>query len=147
MDDNSSSTMSYDEETIESELSGGVCKKGRRGEPKVKSGLFIIKRRNEGKLKRIYLFNTADFRNSQMINAVTGMPYREEGVKTKFVLGTEHENSIFKVKFLTRENKMPGLILCYDSPEQYERHTFCTINEKIKTEWNDKNLRYRQNMQ
>ena len=146
MDDNSSSAISFDELSIESELSGGVCRKGKRAEPRVKSGVYAIKRKHEGRMKRVHLYNTADCRNSRMVNAVTGIPYNEEGASWKFTVGSIHEDSIFKVKFVTRENKMPGLLLCYDSPEQYERHTFCTINENIKKKWEDKNLEYRLDM-
>lgn len=145
MDDNSSSAISYDEFSLESEASlGGLCNKGKRGETKVKSGLFTVLRKIEGKMKRVHLFNTADHRNSQMLNAVTGIPYNDEDNRfDKFRLGSEHEDSIFKVKFLTRENRMPGLVLCYDSPEQYERHLSCTVKENIKADWEDKNLKYR----
>lgn len=145
MDDNSSSAFSYDEFSVESETSrGGLCVKGKRGETKIKSGLFTIKRRFDGKMKKIYLFNTADCRNSQMLNAVTGMPYNDPDVK--YLLGSVHEDSIFKVKFLTRENKMPGIVLCFDSPEQYERHLNCTLQQKTKEEWEYKNLNYRVSM-
>jgi hypothetical protein len=142
MDDNSSSAFSFDDEpSLQSEMTGGVCRKGKRGEPKVKSGVFIIKRKQEGKTKKVHLFNTADYRNSRMVNAVTGIPYSDEGIK--FMMGSEHEDSIFKVRFVTRENNIPGLVLCYDNPEQYESHTFCTLNDKIKKAWEDKNLEYR----
>jgi hypothetical protein len=146
MDENSSTTYTMDDHSIETEMTGGVCKKGKRGEPKIKSGMYTIMRRDktDGRLKRIHLFNTADYRNTHMVNAVTGIPYNEEGeTRRKFKMGSEHEDSVFKVKFVTRENKIPGLVLCYDSPEQYERHTFCTISQDTKNAWEDKNLYYR----
>ena len=143
MDDSiSSSFYSSEDFSIESEeLTGGVCRKGKRGEPKIKSSIYTIKRRKEGIMEKIYLFNTAECRNSILINAVTGMPYHEEGVK--FTVGSVHEDSIFKVKFVTRERNIPGLLLCYDSPEQYERHTCSTLHENIKRSWEEKNLHYR----
>ena len=145
MDDNSSTAFSSDDEpSIQSEMTGGVCRKGKRGEPKVKSGIFTIKRKQDGKTKKIHLFNTADYRNSYMVNAVTGIPYSDEGTNSKkFMMGSEHEDSIFKVRFVTRESNIPGLVLCYDNPEQYEAHTFCKLNEHIKKDWEDKNLEYR----
>ena len=146
MDDNSSTSYTMESSSVETELTGGVCKKGKRGEPKIKSGVYTIRRRDktDGRMKNIQLFNTADYQNTTMVNAVTGIPYNDEGENwRKFKMGSEHEDSIFKVKFLTRENNIPGLVLCYDSPEQYERHTFCTISQKIKDDWENKNLYYR----
>jgi hypothetical protein len=148
MDENSSTTYTFDDsQSIETELTGGVCKKGKRGEPKIKSGMYTIRRRDktDGKMKRVHLFNTSDYRNTYMVNAVTGIPYNGEGETwKKFKMGSQHEDSIFKVKFLTREHNIPGLVLCYDSPEQYERHTLCTISQEIKNNWEEKNLYYRQ---
>jgi hypothetical protein len=149
MDDDSSSAYSNEQYSVASEASrGGLCDKGKRGETRIRSGLFTIKRRCEtGKMKKIHLFNTEDRQNSQIINAVTGIPYNDESNDSiKFRLGSEHENSIFKVKYLTRENRMPGLVLCYDSPEQYERHVFCTLPQAIKTAWEEKHLYYRISM-
>ena len=147
MDDNSSSAASYDEISLDTEISGGVCVKGKRGEPKVKSGVFTIKRKNnEGKKKAINLFNTADYRNTALVNAVTGIPYYHAESRRKYTIGSEHEDSIFKVRFVTRENGIPGLVLCYDSPEQYENHTFCTVNEDIKSAWDEKNHAYHRRM-
>jgi hypothetical protein len=147
MDDNSSSAMSYDEISLDTEISGGICVKGKRGEPKVKSGVFTIKRKNhEGRTKSVNLFNTADYRNTGLVNAVTGLPYYHDETRRKFTIGSEHEDSIFKVRFVTRENKIPGLVLCYDSPEQYENHIFCTVNQNIKSSWEDKNQSYHRRM-
>ena len=146
MDETSSTSYSMDDSTVETELTGGVCKKGKRGEPQIKSGIYTIRRidPSDGKMKNIHLFNTSDYRNTKMVNAVTGIPYNDEGEnRRKYKMGSEHEDSIFKVKFLTRENDIPGIVLCYDSPEQYERHTFCTINQDIKSAWEEKNLYYR----
>lgn len=151
MDENSSTTFTFEDHSIESEMTGGVCKKGKRGEPKIKSGMYTIRRKDttDGKMKRVYLFNTSDYRNTTIVNAVTGIPYNEEGENVnwkKIKMGSKHEDSIFKVKFLTKENNIPGLVLCYDSPEQYERHTFCTISQEIKNDWEEKNLYYRQSI-
>lgn len=100
----------------------------------------------EVKYKKITLFDTPHRVNSQMINAITGIPYFNDGGKIKYALGTQQEDDIFKVRFLALVNKIPPVTLCYDSPEQYERHMYCTLNQSIKAKWHEKNKQYKKRM-
>jgi hypothetical protein len=110
---------------------------------KLKAGVYTIKRRMDGCMKKINLFNTAESLNALIINAVTGIPYYNDGGEIKYRIGSAQENDVFKVKFLTGENKIPGILLCYDSPEQYERHTVCTLDDRLKRRWHENNAQYR----
>jgi hypothetical protein len=110
---------------------------------KTKAGLHTIKRRINGRMKKITLFNTAETINSVLINAITGIPYYNDGGKLKYRVGTAQEHDVFKVKFLTGENNVPGIVLCYDSPEQYERHLMCKLDDSIKQKWHNKNCEYK----
>lgn len=110
---------------------------------KVKAGMYTIKRRVDGRMKKINLFNTAESLNSLIINAITGIPYYNDGGELKYKIGTAQEHDVFKVKFITGENGIPGILLCYDSPEQYERHTVCKLSDDIKQKWHEKNMQYK----
>jgi hypothetical protein len=85
----------------------------------------------DGKLKKIRLFNSCVYTNAPIINAVTGLAYYSDG-NLKYKIGSAQEDDLFKVRFLTREGGIPGLTLFYDSPDQYERHLGCIVNSKIK---------------
>jgi hypothetical protein len=145
LDDDSSYVSTASDERSQSDASISLKK-----ETIVKSGVYSIKRRKDMRTVRVYLYNTAEHRNAPIVNAVTGIQYRseEEDVwnPNSYIpnpkIGSAQEDSLFKVKFVTRENKLPGLLLFYDSPEQYERHTESTLCEKIKKYWHDKRAGY-----
>ena len=44
---------------------------------------------------------------------------------------------------MSGENGVPPCMLCYDSPEQYEKHTQVTIGQTVKEKWYKKNKAYR----
>lgn len=113
---------------------------------KVRAGVHTIKRRLNGRMKKIHLFNTAESINSLLVNAITGIPYYNDGGDLKYKVGTAQEYDVFKVKFLTGENNIPGILLCYDSPEQYERHLMCKLDDRIRRKWHSKNAEYKHNI-
>lgn len=147
MDEDSISYVSSAESDDRSKSDAGISLKK---ETVVKSGVFSIKRRKDMRTVRIFLYNTAEHRNAPIINAVTGIPYRseeeDEWNPNSYIpnpkIGSAQEDSLFKVKFVTRENNLPGLLLFYDNPEQYERHTASILSEKIKKEWHEKRMGY-----
>jgi len=96
--------------------------------------------------KQIKLYNTPQYLHSHIINAVTGIPYYNDKKSVRYILGTEQEDDVFMVKFLSGENNIPPILLCYDSPEQYEKHTQCVVNNSIKELWHNKNMAYRRKM-
>lgn len=110
---------------------------------KVESRSYTLKRKIDGKYKKILLFPTEEHLNAHMFNAVTGIPYYNDGGPIRYTIGTVQEDDVFKVKFMSGENGVPPLMLCYDSPEQYEKHTQVTVGQAIKEKWYNKNKAYR----
>lgn len=145
-DDDSSYVSSASDDRSQSDAGGISLKK----ETIVKSGVFSIKRVKDMRTVRIFLYNTVEHRNAPIVNAVTGIPYRSEDEDVwnpnSYIpnprIGSAQEDALFKVKFVTRENKLPGLLLFYDNPEQYERHTESRLSEKIKKDWHEKRAGY-----
>jgi hypothetical protein len=150
MDDNTTyvSTSTYIpsmyEESIYSSYSKKTIEKGR--ENIYTPHEYTIYRRVDGKQKQINLHNTPQYLHSQMINAVSGIPYYNDKGAVRYILGTEQEDDVFSVKFMSGENNIPPILLCYDSPEQYEKHTQTTVSDSIKDLWRKKNAKYRQKM-
>ena len=59
----------------------------------------------------------------------------ETGEYYKYKVGTMDEDLFFKTMISTG----PGnLTLFYDSPTQYERHQYVTLDDVIKTRWENK---------
>jgi alpha-acetolactate decarboxylase len=97
----------------------------------------------KGKKVKIKIHETIQHPNAKIINAVTGIPvYDDDDTKYKYVVGSRQEDDLFKVKMVSGVNGK-GVLLFYESPEQYEKHFACTVNEDIKKKWNDKSTRYR----
>ena len=101
-----------------------------------KASVYTIKRMikigNQFKRKQIKLFNTSTNINSPIINAVSGYNYRSDHPNIKYRVGSAQEDDLFKVRFLTRENNIPGITLFYDNPEQYERHQHVVLDTELK---------------
>ena len=110
---------------------------------RLESRSYTIKRKVDGKSKKILLFPTEEHINAHMFNAVTGIPYYNDGGPIRYTIGTLQEDDVFKVKFMSGENGVPPVMLCYDSPEQYEKHTQVTIGQAVKEKWYKKNKAYR----
>jgi len=102
---------------------------------------YISNNGEEPTLKKIKLFNSSLYTNSPIINAVTGLAYYRDG-HLKYKIGSEHEDDLFKVRFLTHEQGNPGLTLFYDSPDQYERHLGCIVHAAIKEKYIFRQKRY-----
>jgi len=100
-----------------------------------KNGMFTIYRRKEGKRVKIEGFETRNNPNARMINAVTGIPYFDGEDRNRYRVGTVDEDELFKVKFLSGENKTGPLLLFYDNPEQYERHQCVIVSTEMKEKW------------
>jgi len=151
MDDNSTyvSTPTYIPSMYEDETIYSIYSK--RSLDKKKENIFTpqeytITRIVEGKKKQIKLHNTPHYLHSHIINAVTGIPYYNDKKSIRYILGTEQEDDVFTVKFISGENQIPPILLCYDSPEQYEKHIQCEVNQTVKDLWHNKNTIYRRKM-
>lgn len=105
-----------------------------------KPGVFTIKRKVAGKTRTTEYYETKNIPNARIVNAITGFAYLSEDPKIKYIMGSKHEDSLFKVKLISGENKNASAVLFYDSPEQYERHHFLILGEPIKQKWHEKQL-------
>jgi hypothetical protein len=66
--------------------------------------------------------------------------HAESGQIYKYLVGSTDEALLFKVADATGRNKRKErLALYYDSPEQFEKHHFITLNQNIKDKWYEKN--------
>jgi len=101
-----------------------------------KATVYTVKRwmknGNKYKQNKINLFNTSTNRNASIINAVSGYIYKSEYPNIKYKVGSAQENDLFKVRFLTHENNIPGITLFYDNPEQYERHLNVVLDVMLR---------------
>lgn len=74
---------------------------------------------------------------SRIRNAVTGS-------RTGYLVGSVDEDLFFKVSdTYGRNGRREPLMLFYDSPEQYENHTFNILDERVKDAWHKKMLEVR----
>ena len=96
-------------------------------------------------MKKIRLYNSSINTNAPIINAMTGLAYYTDG-NVRYKVGSSQEDELFKVRFLTREENLPGLTLFYDSPDQYERHLGGIVNESIKKNTIPAKLSLRENI-
>ena len=71
---------------------------------------------------------------SPIRNAVTGMRYN-------YLVGSADEDLFFKVTDATgRNGRKDTLMLYYDTPEQFENHSFTDVSPEIKQRWLTKAL-------
>lgn len=110
-----------------------------------KSSVYTVTRKVNGKKKKINMFNTSTAINSYIVNAVTGFPYGNEG-GLRYVIGSAQEKGLFKVRFLTHENNIPGITLYYNDPEQYERHLNCTVGNDVKNAFIERRMNFEARM-
>jgi hypothetical protein len=106
-----------------------------------RSSLYTIKRMINGKSKKINIFNTVNHINAAIVNTTTGFPYTDDDMKP-YRMGSTDEDGLFKLRFVTHENNIPGITLFFDSPEQCERHMRMTLSDGIKSKYRSKNTSY-----
>ena len=106
-------------------------------------GFHLVKRRI-GRRKKVDIayFTTSYVPESKIVNAITGFRYRDEDPKCRYLVGSIHEDLLFKVRISTGETGQDPVLLFYDSPEQYEKHQYTTLNQSIKENWLNKKMAY-----
>jgi hypothetical protein len=105
---------------------------------------FRLVSRKIGRRKKIQCgyFTTSFNPNSKIVNAITGLRYRDEDPKCKYLVGSLEENLLFKVCISNGETGQDPVLLFYDSPEQFEKHQYTALKQIIKEEWLNKKLHY-----
>ena len=107
----------YSEPSIVSNLNGLV--KGMKIDPTSHTIKLKVGKSGERKYKKIELYSTPEHLNALLFNAVTGIPYYNDGGPIRYRVGTLQEDDVFKVKYMTGLNGVPPVMLCYDTPEQF----------------------------
>lgn len=85
---------------------------------------------------RVDFFPTNPIPNSYIKHAMNGTIQTADG--RAFRSGTKDEDLFFSTILATGEISNGAPILFYDNPEQYERHFFTTVHQKIKDKWLEK---------
>ena len=127
----------YSEPSIVSNLNGLV--KGMKIDPTSHTIKLKVGKSGERKYKKIELYSTPEHLNALLFNAVTGIPYYNDGGPIRYRVGTLQEDDVFKVKYMTGLNGVPPVMLCYDTPEQFEKHLNLRVGTDVKEKWYKKN--------
>lgn len=92
-------------------------------------------------------YETKPVNDYRIRNAVTGLRYRDDHPKCKYLVGSVQEDIFFKVRINTGEmdafsrhthKKISNPLLYYDSPEQCEKHQRITLEQPLKEKWHEK---------
>ena len=86
---------------------------------------------------KVSVFETFPITGKYIMNAVTGIPYTKDD-NLFYRCGSSDEDDLFKIKDVSKGRN--GIILFYDSPEQYERHMHVTLNKETKEKWHLRNI-------
>lgn len=100
---------------------------------KLDNGSYIFNRMIDDVRVKIPCFATKSIRDTKIRCATTGIYH-------SFYVGKSDENLFFKVRFVNGEtgSSKYGNDFYYNSPEEYERHLFTKIPQKIKDAWLEK---------
>jgi len=110
-------------------------------------GFHLVKRKiGKRKKTEIGYFTTSYVPESKIVNAITGLRYRDEDPKCKYAVGSIQEDLLFKVRISNGETGQEPVLLFYDSPEQCEKHQHFTLNQNMKETWLNKKMKCLHNM-
>ena len=97
-------------------------------------GLHIVKRQSkDGKWHSVEVFSSGCQGNT-IRNAISGSYYYGDSV------GSKQEDFYYKVGISTNDVGRDTISLFYDSPDQYERHMYATVDSENKQRWIDKQV-------
>jgi hypothetical protein len=97
-------------------------------------GFHLIKRQSkDGKWHNVEVFSSGS-QGSTIRNAISGSYYYGDRV------GSRREDFYYKVGISTGDVGRDSIVLFYDSPEQYERHLFTSIDQENKKRWLEKHI-------
>ena len=87
----------------------------------------------DGKFRKVVTLKmySTPYTGSKIRDAISGEYY-------KHLVGTYKQDMYFKVVMATGEFKGGPLHLYYTSPEQYERHQMCKVDERVRVKWHSK---------
>ena len=97
------------------------------------TGFYRFKKNVNNKIYKIGFYETNITPGSLIRSATTGNRFE------KVFVGTYMEDLFFKVCNTTIENgKKAPIIMFFNTPEEFEKHFKCVINENVKKNWNIK---------
>jgi hypothetical protein len=97
-------------------------------------GFHLLKRQTkDNKRHNVEVFVSGD-QGSTIRNAISGSYYYGDRV------GSKQEDLYFKVSISTGELGKDSVVLFYDTPEQYERHMYATVDSETKQMWLEKQV-------
>lgn len=105
----------------------------------IDKGYSKIKQKVGGIYKNIEYYKTPNRPGAIVRNAVTGS-------YTNVLVGSFKEDLYYKVNITAGQpdaDKNNPSILFFDSPEQFEKHFYCTVSKITKDKWNLKNTSLR----
>jgi hypothetical protein len=143
MYNNSNDTIDYsvDTETIGTEIT--YYNKTNVNTINNNKNFILAKRKIDNRKKtEIGYFTTSYIPKSKIVNAITGLKYRDEDPKLKILVGSIHEDLLFKARISNGGNNQEPVLLFYDSPEQFEKHQYILLNQKLKEAWLNKRIQY-----
>lgn len=146
MYNNATDTMDYSVDTDTIFTNNTYMNKANIQNMSIHKNFHLVKRKI-GKIKKVEIgyFTTSYIPESKIVNAVTGHRYRDEDAKCKYVVGSIHEDLLFKARISTGETGPEPVILFYDSPEEFERHQHIMLRQSIKEAWLNKKMQYQYN--
>jgi hypothetical protein len=98
-----------------------------------KKGLHLIKRQSkDGKWHNVEAFSSG-CQGTIIRNAISGSYYGDR-------VGSKQEDLYYKVSISTGDFGRDTIALFYDSPEQYERHMYATVDLDSKQKWLEKQV-------
>ena len=105
-----------------------------KGYHKIKNNNVGFDQKNN-KNKYIEFYTSGEV-GKRIRNAITGIRYNEK-------VGSAEEDLFFKTKIASNSLASNAGSLFYDSPEQFEKHMFVTLDSDIKEKWYSKNIEAR----
>ena len=138
-DDPYNPTLENDYDEPESVISDSMTVDSRT--KKYKKLMEDLKNEDKGycKIKRnrvnVELYAGSTCPGSKIRDAVTGAKINH------YKVGTKDEYLFFKVGIVTGEKGLRGnSLFFFDSPDQYEKHTKCLVDNSIKNKWAERNM-------
>jgi len=97
-------------------------------------GFHLVKRYSkDGSQHNVQVFSSGG-QGSTIRNAISGSYYYGDKV------GSKKEDLYYKVSVSTNSVDRDVVVLFYESPEQYERHLFATVDPEHKKLWLEKKM-------
>jgi len=127
--------MDYEEDIYHPTNTSTLCveQEQEKEKPTLKKGEHIKKIKTEYGYKKIKIYESLN--NGKIRNAKSGLYY-------DYKVGTKDEDRFFSILVsVGNNNEKSGVLLFYNSPEEYEEHFYVNLNNKIKSSWYSRQIK------